>query len=98
MQKSTDFPSWLSKDETKKQLRDKTVLMYCTGGIRCECASSYLKEKMGDKVNGVYQLKSGVERYVKAFPDGGFWRGKNFVFDKHEAVGACNLDGDGGVI
>lgn len=98
MRKSTDFPSWLSKDETKEQLRDKTVLMYCTGGIRCERASSYLKEKMGDEVNGVYQLKGGVERYLKAFPDGGFWRGKNFVFDKREAVGAGNLDGDGGVI
>ena len=31
---------------------------------------------MGDKVDGVYQLQGGVERYLKAFPDGGFWRGK----------------------
>jgi len=98
MRKSTDFPSWLAKDETKKRLRDKTVLMYCTGGIRCERASSYLKERMGDEVNGVYQLRGGVERYLKAFPDGGLWRGKNFVFDKREAVGVGNLDGDGGVI
>lgn len=72
--------------------------MYCTGGIRCERASAYLKTKMDDKVEGVYQLQGGVERYLKAFPDGGFWRGKNFVFDKREAVGVGNADGDGGVI
>jgi predicted sulfurtransferase len=98
MRKSTDFKSWLGKDETKKQLKDKNVLMYCTGGIRCERASAYLKKEMGDKVEGVYQLQGGVERYLKAFPDGGFWRGKNFVFDKREAVGVENPEGDGGVI
>ena len=72
--------------------------MYCTGGIRCERASAYLKTKMDDKVEGVFQLQGGIERYLKAFPDGGFWRGKNFVFDKREAVGVGNADGDGGVI
>ena len=72
--------------------------MYCTGGIRCERASAYLKKEMGDDVEGVYQLKGGIERYLTAFPDGGFWRGKNFVFDKREAVGVNNPCGDGGVI
>jgi predicted sulfurtransferase len=98
MRKSTDFPMWLSKPETQEKLANKTVLMYCTGGIRCERASSYLKKQMGDKVNGVYQLQGGIERYLKAFPDGGFWRGKNFVFDKREAVSVDNFEGDGGVI
>ena len=72
--------------------------MYCTGGVRCERASAYLKSKIGDKVDGVYQLKGGIERYFKDFPDGGFWRGKNYVFDKREAVGVENPDGDGGVV
>lgn len=98
MRKSTDFKSWLAKDKTKEKIKDKTVLMYCTGGIRCERASVYLQKEMGGGVNGVYQLKGGIERYLKAFPDGGFWRGKNFVFDKREAVSAKNPDGDGGVI
>lgn len=72
--------------------------MYCTGGIRCERASAYLKTEMKDKVEGVYQLKGGIERYLKQFKDGGFWRGKNFVFDKREAVGVDNPHGDGGVL
>lgn len=63
-----------------------------------ERASVYLNAKMGDKVQGIYQLKGGIERYFKAFPDGGHWRGKNFVFDKREAVDVHNPDGDGGVI
>ncbi|KAG7372395.1 rhodanase domain containing protein [Nitzschia inconspicua] len=98
MRKSTDFKSWLATPETKEKLQNKTVLMYCTGGIRCERASAYLKSKMGDQVEGVYQLKGGIERYLKTFKDGGFWRGKNFVFDKREAVGVENPEGDGGVI
>ena len=98
MRKSTDFKAWLAKDETQQKLKHKTVLMYCTGGIRCERASAYLKKEMGSQVEGVYQLQGGIERYLKAFPDGGFWRGKNFVFDKREAVGVENPDGDGGVI
>jgi hypothetical protein len=99
MRKSTDFKNWLAKEETKEKLKDKTVLMFCTGGIRCERASAYLKNKLGDEVQGVYQLQGGIERYLKEYPDGGgFWNGKNFVFDKREAVSADNPKGDGGVV
>jgi len=98
MRKSTDFPEWLSKPETKEKLQGKNVLMYCTGGVRCERASAYLRKQMASQVNGVYQLQGGIERYLKAFPDGGFWRGKNFVFDKREAISVDNVEGDGGVI
>lgn len=75
-----------------------TSVYQCTGGIRCERASVYLKSQLGDQVGQVYQLQGGIERYLKAFPDGGMWRGKNFVFDKREAVGVECPDGDGGVI
>ena len=98
MRKSTDFKSWLNTKETREKLKNKTVMMYCTGGIRCERASAYLKSQMGNEVEGVYQLQGGVERYLKTFKDGGFWRGKNFVFDKREAVSVDNPHGDGGVI
>jgi len=98
MRKSTDFTKWLGKSETQEKLKGKQVLMFCTGGIRCERASAFLKKQMGDQVDGVYQLQGGVERYLKAFPEGGFWRGKNFVFDKREAISAGDNDGDGGVI
>lgn len=98
MRKSTDFTSWLAEEETKQKLEGKTVMMFCTGGIRCERASAYLDNQIGSKVNGIYQLKGGIERYLKEFPDGGFWRGKNFVFDKREAISAGNINGDGGVV
>ncbi len=98
MRKSTDFPSWLQNTETKEQLKNKKVLMYCTGGVRCERASAILKREMGESVKGVYQLQGGIERYLRAFPDGGFWRGKNFVFDKREAVSVNDINGVGGVI
>ncbi|KAL9178295.1 hypothetical protein ACHAXT_001723 [Thalassiosira profunda] len=98
MRKSTDFTSWLAEPRTKQKLEGKTVVMFCTGGIRCERASAYLNKKMGSEVKGVYQLQGGIERYLQAFPEGGFWRGKNFVFDKREAIGAGNANGDGGVV
>jgi predicted sulfurtransferase len=99
MRKSTDFAKWLGKEETKEKLRDKNVLLFCTGGVRCERASAYLNKSLGSEhVKGVYQLDGGVENYLKDFPSGGFWRGKNFVFDKREACGAGDNDGDGGVV
>ena len=100
MRKSTDFTTWLDKKETQEKIKGKEVLMYCTGGVRCERASAYLKTKLGDKLQlkGVYQLQGGIEKYLKAFPDGGYWQGKNFVFDKREAISAHNPNGDGGVV
>ncbi len=72
-----------------------SVLTPRTGGVRCERASAYLNSRMGSDLKGVYQLKGGVERYLQSFPDGGFWRGKNFVFDKREAIGPGNVNGVG---
>ena len=73
-------------------LTGKRVVMYCTGGIRCETASAYLKAKSGAK--SVAQLDGGIHRYLDAFPgadgtrDGGFFAGRNFVFDQRIAVGS----------
>jgi predicted sulfurtransferase len=96
MRKSTDFPEWVEK--AADDLKGKRVMLYCTGGVRCERASAYLKKTMGDSLEGIYQLKGGIERYLQAFPDGGHWRGSNFVFDKREAVSVDNPNGHGGVI
>lgn len=64
MRKSTSFPVWLDDPNTKKELANKQVLMYCTGGIRCERASALLKYKMETdpemsqlNIKGVYQLQ-----------------------------------------
>jgi len=70
------FPEFI--DQNKEQFRDKTVLMYCTGGIRCERASAYLKLKQ--VARQVYQVSGGICKYVEKYPNG-FFKGKNYVFD-----------------
>lgn len=76
-----DLPQYL--DENLEQFKDKQVLMYCTGGIRCERASAYLNEK--NVAKKVYQIQGGIHRYTEEYPDG-FFRGKNYVFDGRIAV------------
>lgn len=70
-------------DENLEQFKDKDVFMFCTGGIRCERASAYLKSK--GVASNVYQLEGGIHRYAEQFPDG-FFRGKNYVFDGRVTV------------
>ena len=71
-----ELPEYI--DTHLDQFKDKQVLMYCTGGIRCERASAYLKSK--NIAKQVYQIEGGIHRYVEQYPDG-FFRGKNYVFD-----------------
>ncbi|XP_038717315.1 rhodanese-like domain-containing protein 6 isoform X2 [Tripterygium wilfordii] len=85
----SDLPSWI--DENSERLRGKHVLMYCTGGIRCEMASAYLRSK-GAGFENVFQLFGGIQRYLEQFPDGGFFKGKNFVFDHRISVGSSDAD------
>jgi predicted sulfurtransferase len=101
MRKSTEFPPWLDKPETREEMKGKQVLMYCTGGIRCERASALLKYKMETDpeikalgIKGVYQLQGGIDKYFKEFPDGGYWQGKNYVFDKRFAHAPPKIDGE----
>ncbi len=59
--------------------------MFCTGGIRCEKASSYMKQKGFDDV---YHLKGGILKYLETQPeDSSLWEGDCFVFDQRVAVG-----------
>ena len=76
-----DLPEYL--DKNIEQFKDKQVLMYCTGGIRCERASAYLNEK--NVAKKVYQMEGGIHRYVEQYPDG-YFRGKNYVFDGRVSV------------
>lgn len=85
----SDLPAWI--DEHSEQLRGKQVLMYCTGGIRCEMASAYIQSK-GVGFENVFQLFGGIQRYMEEFPNGGYFKGKNFVFDHRISVGS--LDGN----
>lgn len=70
-------------DENLDQFKDKEVLMHCTGGVRCERATAYLAQKGIAKQ--IYQVEGGIVRYTEKFPDG-FFRGKNYVFDKRITV------------
>jgi len=76
-----DLPAYL--DQNLDQFKDKQVLMYCTGGIRCERATAYLNEK--NVAKKVYQMDGGIHRYAEQYPDG-FFRGKNYVFDGRISV------------
>lgn len=81
----SDLPSWI--DKHAEQLHGKSILMYCTGGIRCEMASAYIRSK-GEGFENVFQLYGGIQRYLEQFPDGGYFEGKNFVFDHRISVGS----------
>ncbi|KAK4339754.1 hypothetical protein RND71_041216 [Anisodus tanguticus] len=92
----SDLPSWI--DNNSDKLRGNNILMYSTGGIRCEMASAYIRSK-GAGFGNVFQLYGGIQRYLEQFPDGGFFRGKNFVFDhrRHSQCFALHLSGFGKV-
>ncbi|KAK4769181.1 hypothetical protein SAY86_027331 [Trapa natans] len=85
----SDLHHWI--DDNADRLQGKSILMYCTGGIRCEMASAYIRGK-GAGFENVFQLYGGIQRYLEQFPDGGFFRGKNFVFDHRISVGSSNTD------
>jgi UPF0176 protein len=65
--------------------RDTKIAMFCTGGIRCEKASSYLLSRGFPEV---YHLKGGILKYLENIPaDKSRWNGECFVFDQREALG-----------
>ena len=72
------FPAWAN--ENRDALREKRVAMFCTGGIRCEKASAYLK-RIG--IEQVFHLKGGILKYLEEVPAGkSRWQGECFVFDE----------------
>ncbi|KAI4301691.1 hypothetical protein L6164_034942 [Bauhinia variegata] len=83
----SDLPSWF--EDNGEQLKGKNILMYCTGGIRCEMASAFIRSK-GAGFENVFQLFGGIQRYLEQFPNGGFFKGKNFVFDHRISVGSSD--------
>jgi UPF0176 protein len=59
-------------------LKDKTVVTYCTGGIRCEVLSMLMKNR---GFQDVYQLDGGIVKYAEKYADKGLWEGSLYVFD-----------------
>lgn len=71
-------------------LKNKKIVAYCTGGIRCEKASALLIE---NGFSDVWQLKGGILSFGKEFPDT-YWEGKCFVFDERVAIDLNNKNND----
>ena len=86
----SDFSKFLERKDAQEKMRGKKVLMYCTGGVRCERASQLVRS-LG-VAEDVLQLRGGIHRYMEKFPDGGKFAGRNFVFDKRMAVGPPGLE------
>ena len=74
-----EFPKYL-----KNLHKDKNIAMFCTGGIRCEKASAYMKM---EGYKNVFQLKGGILKYLEDVPKkNSKWIGECFVFDKRVSV------------
>ncbi|WP_085904608.1 rhodanese-related sulfurtransferase [Kiloniella majae] len=77
-----EFPAYV--EENLADAKDKKVAMFCTGGIRCEKSTAYLKEQ-GFK--DVYHLEGGILKYLEEVPEEeSLWEGECFVFDSRVAV------------
>ena len=82
-----DFPAWFRRHKAELMAGDPAprVAMFCTGGIRCEKATAFLK---AEGVDDVYHLKGGILAYLEQVPaESSRWQGECFVFDQRVAVG-----------
>lgn len=77
-----DFPAWWA--ENAHRFHNKRIAMFCTGGIRCEKSTNWLRAQ---GVADVYHLKGGILRYLEEVPEAeSAWRGSCFVFDGRVSV------------
>ncbi|WP_299936111.1 rhodanese-related sulfurtransferase [uncultured Pelagimonas sp.] len=78
-----DFPEWWERN--KDRFHNKRIAMFCTGGIRCEKSTNWLKQQ---GVEDVYHLKGGILKYLEDIPsEESTWNGECFVFDGRVSVG-----------
>jgi UPF0176 protein len=77
-----DFPAYAAENLDPKKHRK--IAMFCTGGIRCEKSTAYLREQGFDEV---YHLKGGILKYLEEIPPSeSLWHGECFVFDNRVSV------------
>ena len=77
-----EFPAYVS--ENLDPARQRRVAMFCTGGIRCEKATAFLRQQGFDEV---YHLRGGILNYLERIPEAdSLWRGECFVFDNRVSV------------
>jgi len=78
-----DFPGWWR--EHAEEFAGKRIAMFCTGGIRCEKSTAFLRS---EGVDDVVHLKGGILAYLEQVPEGeSRWHGSCFVFDERVSVG-----------
>jgi UPF0176 protein len=83
IEKFSDFPDAIASTmKVESSLKQKTIVSFCTGGIRCEKAALYLQEKGHPKV---FQLDGGILRYFEDV-GGAHWHGECFVFDERVSL------------
>lgn len=81
-----DFPAWFRAERERLlgQGKPPKVAMFCTGGIRCEKSTAFLK---AEGVEDVYHLKGGILKYLETVPaEESLWEGECFVFDQRVSV------------
>lgn len=89
-QSFSEFPAWVAAH--RSELEGRKVAMFCTGGIRCEKATAYLKS-VG--LDDVYHLKGGILKYLETVPEAETrWQGECFVFDERVSVVHGMVEGD----
>mgnify|MGYP001405224323 FL=1 len=75
-----EFPDWVKKFKNSEDNTNKKIAMFCTGGIRCEKASSLMKE---EGFKDVYHLQGGILKYLETVDkENSLWNGECFVFDQ----------------
>ena len=81
-----DFPAWIENymADLPEEKRPKNIAMFCTGGIRCEKATSYLRAR---GYENVFHLEGGILKYLETMPaEDSAWRGECFVFDQRVSI------------
>jgi len=89
-----DFPDWFrqQREALLGQGRQPRVAMFCTGGIRCEKSTAFLRS---EGVDEVFHLKGGILKYLEEVPaEQSLWQGECFVFDERVSVGHGLIPGD----
>ncbi|KAL7313806.1 hypothetical protein PS15m_007497 [Mucor circinelloides] len=96
IRKFSQFPDYVERN--KDAMRGKTILTYCTGGIRCEKATAYMRQALPDEE--IFMLDGGIHNYMewwkhkkeveKSDDDNDpVWQGKNYVFDARQSLSLC---------
>ncbi|KAI8993149.1 Rhodanese-like domain-containing protein [Pilobolus umbonatus] len=88
IRKFSQFPDYIERN--KEVLQGKKILTYCTGGIRCEKATAYMRQALPENTE-IYMLDGGIHNYMEWWNDkketDPVWQGKNYVFDARQSLG-----------